>query len=85
MKDTPRKHNTSCVKDGKGSTGETFWHSFHYIDVFRPCVTVLESVPNLAQEIALRSGTLLSDLSRIAHSFEEVEMTCLSTIMDRRW
>ena len=84
IKYTPRSENKSCVANATGSTGETFQHSFSLVDYFRPHLSVLENVPNLAQEGQLENGTLLSDLGYITTKFEDAGMTCLSTILDRR-
>ena len=84
IKYTPRSENKSCVANATGSTGETFQHSFSLVDYFRPHLSVLENVPNLAQEGQLENGTLLSDLGYITTKFENAGMTCLSTILDRR-
>ena len=72
-----------AVREGRGSTGETFWHQSSYVEHYRPWLSVLENVPNLAQELALESGQLISDLRHINESFTKIKSSCTSTIMDR--
>ena len=79
-----RAKNKGAVREGKGATGITFWHQHSYICCYRPLISVLENVPNLAQEIALEGGTLTSDLEYINESFVKENMACTSTIMNRK-
>ena len=79
-----RKEFSGCVREHKGATGITFWHQHSYIVRYRPVVSVLENVPNLAQEVALEGGTLTSDLKYINESFEKKQMASMSTIMNRK-
>ena len=72
-----------CVRKGVGSTGETYWHQFAYVEHYKPFLAILENVPNLAQEFALDSGELVSDLQHINESFIKINRAVMSTIIDR--
>ena len=78
-----RKENKGAILEHKGTTGETFWSVYQYIKTHRPLLSILENVPNLAQEICLENGTSVSDLSHIIDSFQKLNFTCEAFILDR--
>ena len=78
-----RKENKGAIRDHKGTTGETFWSVYQYIKTYRPLLSILENVPNLAQEVSLENGTIVSDLSHIVESFQGLNFTCVAFILDR--
>ena len=79
-----RSKNKGCVKAGTGTSGDTFHKGKHYILRFRPFISFLENVDEVAAEYVNTDGVLDSDSKFIVDLFEKEGFFVMVISIDAR-